>query len=158
MLEERKNMTIFVDADACPVILREELQLIAADISHIHVYFVASYQHQLNHLRENVFHVKGDDYREATDLYIVNHVKAGDVVVTQDIGLASLLLLKKAHVLSHTGYLFRNETIEGKLFFRHLHAKQRRAGQKTKGPKKYTKFNVQRFKRTLNKILEKEGL
>ena len=67
--------------------------------------FVASYAHMKNDLRGAAWKFV-DSSKEAVDLYIMNHVKAFDVVVTQDIGLASTLLLKGVYVLSPRGYLF----------------------------------------------------
>lgn len=158
MYKESKIVTIFVDADACPVTIRNLLQSISAKKRQISVYFVASHKHEFNDLHENVYHVTVDAHREAADLYIANHVKKGDIVITQDIGLASILLAKDAYVISHMGKLYSDETIDEKLFFRHVGSKLRRAGQKTKGPKKYTIRDFRQFETTLNKILSKEGL
>lgn len=158
MNHDCKKVTIFVDADACPAAIRHALQSLAAAKSEILVYFVASHNHQLNGLNERVFHVAVDACPEAADLYIANRVKKGDILITQDIGLASLLLSKEAYAISYTGKPYAEETIDEKLFSRHLGAKLRRAGQKTKGPKKYTDDDFRQFERTLNKILSKEGL
>lgn len=158
MYKESKNVTIFVDADACPVAIRRLLQSISAKNRQISVCFVASYKHQFNDLHENVYHVIVDAHREAADLYIANHVRKRNIVITQDIGLASIALAKNAYVISHTGKMYSNDTIDEKLFFRHLGSKLRRAGQKTKGPKKYSLHDFRQFKITLNKILSKEGL
>lgn len=156
--KEDKKTTIYVDADACPVAIRTLLQTISANERQLIVCFVSSHNHQLNDLQEKVIKVKVDSDPEATDLYLANHVEEGDIVITQDIGLASMLLAKEAYVISNTGYLYTNENIDEQLFFRHLGSKLRRAGKKTKGPKKYTKDDVRRFERTLNNILSKEGL
>lgn len=158
MSKESKIVTIFVDADACPVGIRHLLQSLSTKKSAVSVYFVASFKHEFNDLHENVFHITVDAHREAADLYIVNHANKGDIVVTQDIGLASLLLARNTYVISYRGKLYSDETIDAQLFFRHLGAKLRRAGQKTKGPKKYTERDLCQFELTLNKILSKEGL
>lgn len=92
-------MRIFVDADVCPV--KQEIMSIALKF-HFNVHFVASY----NHLSDKKY---GGDWtfvdtgKEAVDLYIVNHVKKDDVVVTQDIGLAGILLKKGVHVITPRG-------------------------------------------------------
>lgn len=150
-------MKIFVDADACPVTIRELLQFKFSQNKQIAIYFVASYNHALDHFVENVHRVVVDAHREAADMYIMNHVTKGDIVITQDIGLASVLLAKDAYVISFTGKQFTNATIDEQLFFRHINSKRRRAGQKTVGPKKYTIFDLQKFESTLCKILLKEG-
>lgn len=60
------------------------------------------------------------------DLYIANHVKPGDIVVTQDIGLASLLLNRNVSVMSERGRLYKEDTIDFALEGRHFSGKQRR--------------------------------
>jgi uncharacterized protein len=73
-----------VDADACPV--KEEIASFAESF-HIKSLFVASYAHLANQPWVYV-----DPDKESADLYIMNHVKNNDAVITQDIGLASLVL------------------------------------------------------------------
>lgn len=156
-LKKCSIMKIFVDADACPVAIRKLLQFKFSQNKQISIYFVASYNHQLDHSIENVHRIVVDTHREAADMYIMNHVTKGDIVITQDIGLASVLLSKNICVISFKGKQYTNATIDEQLFFRHINSKRRRTGQKTIGPKKYTIFDLQKFESTLNKILLKEG-
>lgn len=150
-------MKIFVDADACPVAVRNLLQSKFRQHKQISVYFVSSYHHQLELFFDNMHHVVVDAHREAADMYIMNHVSERDIVITQDIGLASVILSKNAYVISFKGKPYTNDTIDEQLFFRHIHSKRRRAGLKTNGPKKYTLNDLRKFESTLNKILVKEG-
>jgi uncharacterized protein len=69
-----------------------------------------------------------DSTKEAVDLYIVNHVKAYDIVVTQDIGLAARLLLKGAYILSPKGISYEEKSIHTALDMRYLSVKTRRKG------------------------------
>lgn len=94
-----------------------------------------------------------DSTKEAVDLYIMNHVRSGDIVVTQDIGLASTLLSKKVHVLSPKGIPFEEKNIETSLDLRYLSAKARRRGIYGKGLKPYSKEDRQKFRKELLKIL-----
>lgn len=87
--------TIHVDADACPV--KDEI-LHCASLHEIEVCFVASYKNMMNNPEGKWVYVDAD--KEAADLYIVNSVKKGDIVVTADIGLAGTLLPKNVYVLS----------------------------------------------------------
>ncbi len=78
---------IMVDADSCPV--KEEIVEIANSFT-VDAVFVASYAHMQNDLNGAVWKFI-DSSKEAADLFIMNNVKTGDAVVTQDIGLASTL-------------------------------------------------------------------
>ena len=83
----------------------------------------------------------------------MNLTEPYDVVVTQDWGLAAMALGKNAKVLSTTGREFRPETIEFLLEEREMKAKLRRAGGRTKGPKKRTYEDDQVFQMNLEEIL-----
>jgi uncharacterized protein len=141
--------TILVDADSCPV--KEEIVEIANQFS-IKILFVASY----NHMKNNSMQVEWkyvDIGKEAADLYIMNHTRKGDIVITQDIGLASTLLPKGVHVLSVRGILFEEKDIQTALDFRYLKAKARKQGDYGKGPKPFTAEDRVRFVNQLTKIL-----
>jgi uncharacterized protein YaiI (UPF0178 family) len=89
----------------------------------------------------------------------MNHVKAGDIVVTQDIGLASTLLLKEVHVMSPKGIIFEENEIHTALDMRYLSAKARRRGIYGKGPKPFSQDDRIRFIKQLTKILSNfEGI
>ncbi|KAA6451419.1 YaiI/YqxD family protein [Bacillus swezeyi] len=147
-----KERTIFVDADACPV--KDEVLKVAADFR-VNVIFVASFEHFQVTRKEEENWKYVDPHKEAADLYIANHVRPGDLVVTQDIGLASLLLGKKVFVMSERGFLFEENSIDLALFRRHISQKLRRSGRYTKGPKKLVKEDRERFVKELQKILSK---
>lgn len=96
-----------------------------------------------------------DSSKEAVDLFIMNKVKQQDVVITQDIGLASTLLVKGVYVLSPRGKVIEEKDIHTALDLRYLSAKARRRGIYGKGPKPFTDDDRQRFKRNLMRILSK---
>ncbi len=96
-----------------------------------------------------------DAGKEAADLYIMNHADSGDVVITQDIGLASTLLLKGVYAMSPRGYLFHENDMQTALDMRFLHAKARRRGDYGKGPKPFEAEDRIRFVTELTKILSK---
>ncbi|HEX6922532.1 MAG TPA: YaiI/YqxD family protein [Bacillales bacterium] len=143
-----KHLTIYVDADACPV--KEEI-LAVGNLYPVDIFFIASYAHVSNHGDERWIYV--DSESEAVDLYIVNHAKAGDLVVTQDHGLASLLSGRGVYVLSPRGTVFSEEEMDHTLFKRFLSAKQRRAGGRVKGPRKMSDRDRERFRESLKRIL-----
>ncbi|PLR76990.1 DUF188 domain-containing protein [Bacillus sp. V3-13] len=142
---------LFVDADSCPV--QKEIVEIAASFS-VEPIFIASYNHVKRNDGEAVWKYV-DAGKEAVDLYIMNHVKKGDITVTQDIGLASTLLGIGVYVLSPRGTLFEEKDIDTALDLRYLSAKARRRGIYGKGPKPYTDRDRSRFVNKLTNILSK---
>ncbi|MCM3442091.1 YaiI/YqxD family protein [Metabacillus halosaccharovorans] len=146
-------MKIFVDADACPV--KKEIMLIASKYE-MDVVFVASY----NHTSDNTYGgqwVFVDTGKEEADLYIVNHVSRGDMVISQDIGLAGLLIRKDVCFITPRGKQYTEENIDTALQFRYLSAIERRSGKFTKGPKKFTDEDTLNFITTFEKILSKHA-
>ncbi len=153
MKDDEKKMQIIVDADACPV--KQEIADLAIRY-HICVLFVASYNHQTS----NTYGFDWayvDTGKESADIYIVNHSNRHDIVVTQDIGLAGLLLNKGVIVLTPRGKQYTEDNIETALEYRYLSAKERRGGKHTKGPKKFTQADRDSFIFTLEKILSKDA-
>ncbi|MBU7320140.1 YaiI/YqxD family protein [Paenibacillus oleatilyticus] len=140
---------IVVDADACPV--KAEIAQTALRFG-IPVLMVASFDHRLQPM-DGVDIVQVDRSDQSVDLYIVNYIAPGDVLVTQDFGLAALALGKKAMALSNRGQTYNERTIDFLLERRHEQAKQRRGGKHTKGPKAFTDEDRQAFLQTLTKVL-----
>ncbi len=93
-----------------------------------------------------------DPDKEAADLFIMNNAKENDVVVTQDHALASILVGRKLSVLSPRGKIFTEDEMITILQLRHWSQKQRRAGNKTKGPKAFTATDRKHFCTNLRKI------
>ena len=107
-----------VDADSCPV--KEEIVEIANSYS-VEAIFIASYAHMKNDLNGTSWKFV-DSSKEAVDLFIMNHVQKRDIVVTQDIGLASTLLPKEVYVLSPKGISYDEKDIHTALDMRYLSA------------------------------------
>ena len=144
-------MKILVDADACPKSVLQICTRLGRKY-HIPVWTVASFNHRI----ESDHHfVVGDGFQEA-DVKIVNLTEAGDVVVTGDWGLAAMVLGKGAGCLSLTGREFRSEKMEFLLEEREFKAKIRRSGGRTKGPRKRTWADDERFETRLEEILLKK--
>lgn len=146
---------VYVDADACPV--KDEIIEICQEYQ-VDMVFVSSYAHQLT-IPAPAKVVTVDSDKEAADLYVMNHIKVGDVCVTQDHALASILLPKRTVVLSPRGIEYDESKMEQMLDARFVSAKQRRMGKRTKGPKPFSKDDRERFKRNFEKIIaEKAGI
>ncbi len=150
ILKVRESMKIIVDADACP----KSVLGICMKVGHqygIQVWTVASFNHSI----ESDHHVVvGSDPQEA-DIKIINLTEQGDIVVTQDWGLAAVVLGKGARCLSPAGKEFRPDRIEFLLEEREVKNKIRRSGGRTKGPKKRTSEEDRRFEACLERILLK---
>jgi uncharacterized protein YaiI (UPF0178 family) len=145
---------IFVDADACPV--KQEI-VQAGTGFHVDIYFIASYAHQSESHSGNWIYV--DSFKDQVDFYIYKHVRKGDIVVTQDMGLASLLVKQGVRVLSPRGTILRDEQMDTILYNRYMSAKLRRNGTYTKGPKAFSAEDRKRFLQELKKILSNhEGI
>jgi uncharacterized protein YaiI (UPF0178 family) len=143
-------MKILVDADACPRSVLYICKSVGGKHS-IPVWTVASFRHSI----DSDHHVAvGDDSQEA-DIKIMNMTEQGDVVVTQDWGLAAMVLGKRARCLSPAGREFRSDWIEFLLEEREMKSKLRRSGGRTRGPKKRTIEDDQRFETCLEGILLK---
>ncbi len=141
-------MKILVDADACPKSVLQICMRLGGKYN-IPVWTVASFNH---HIESDYHFVVGDGFQEA-DMKITNLTEAGDVVVTGDWGLAAMVLVKEARCLSPAGREFRPEKIGFLLEEREVKAKIRRSGGRTKGPRKRTSADDQRFKTYLEEIL-----
>lgn len=141
---------IIVDADACPV--KREIADTARRFG-VPVLLVASYDHAL--AAEPGVEIKQVDRgSDAVDLVISNLARPGDVVVTQDFGLATVALARRAIVLSNRGQQYRDETIGFLMERRHEQARARRGGGRTKGPRAMTSEDRSRFQQKLTKVLE----
>ncbi|MGM9927632.1 MAG: YaiI/YqxD family protein [Bacillus sp. (in: firmicutes)] len=141
--------SIIVDADACPV--KEEC-IACAKTFQLEIVFVASIKNMThNYPATKWIYVDWD--KEAADLYIMNHARREDIVVTSDIGLAASLLGKGVSVISPRGIFYNERNIDSLLWMRHESAKKRRRGVYSKGPKTFTVKDRENFHKILMKKL-----
>lgn len=141
---------MYIDADACPV--KEEIIRLSED-KNISLHFVASYDHKTTMEYENVKWSYVDPGPDSTDFFIFKHIQKNDLLITQDIGLASLALNKGALALSPRGRRFTQYSIETALEFRYLSRKARESGIYEKGPKAFSKDDRHLFRQEYIKIL-----
>ena len=144
-------MIIYVDGDACPV-NKEIISL--AQKHNRSVVILKSYAHfshdkQPNHVTE----IYVDSESEAVDYKLTAMAKENDLVVTQDYGLASLVLQKKCQVIHPRGFHYTNRNIDRLLLTRHQNAQIRKSGGRTKGPAPYTEEDRQQFIRVFSKAI-----
>lgn len=146
-------MKNIVDADASPV--KEEVIQLAGD-ANLKVLLVMSIaHHSIEQLPEHVERIYVEKGADRADFKIVQLAKENDIVITQDYGLASLLLPKGTFVIHHLGYEYTNQNIQRLLDQRHFSALERKAGNKTKGPKKFTKEKRMFFETYFKSYIEK---
>ena len=149
-------MHIYVDADACPV--KEIIERVAKEKS-LAVTMVIDVNHILKSDYSEIVTVsQGAD---AVDVYLINRVCAGDVVVTQDYGVAALALGKRAKAISNSGLIFNDDNIDKLLFERFLGKKQRNAPKGKKHMSHIAKRTLEddkSFEREFRSLLEGAGL
>lgn len=145
-------MKIYVDADACPV---QDCIISIAQKANLKVVLVRSYSH-FSHtdLPPHVKTIHVDKGADVADFKIIQLVKKTDIVVTQDYGLASLCLAKGCIVLHHKGFTYTNHNIDRLLHSRYMGAMARKSGEKTRGPKAFTKEDEHKFSTLLKQTIE----
>lgn len=143
---------LLIDADACPVI--EESLAVARPLD-VHVIMVGNYTQNLRRFQgePGVELVEVETERDEADFVIFSRIVAGDVLVTNDTGLAALVLGKGATAITPRGRVFRQDTIDHELHSRHEAKKARRSGGRTKGPPPFTKEERERFVAVLERLL-----
>ena len=138
---------IFVDADGCPVV--NETISIAKQFK-VPCTLICDTAHEMHREgAETIIVSKGAD---AVDFVLVNKVQKGDIVVTQDYGLAAMVLAKQGHPIDQNGRMYTNENIDQLLFARHTAQKIRMAGGRLRGPKKRSKESNERFKENFRQL------
>jgi uncharacterized protein YaiI (UPF0178 family) len=144
----QKLVRIIIDADACPKeVLASCIRL--GERFGIEIFTVANF----NHLVQSPHHIVVGDNPQEADIMIANLTQAGDIVVTQDWGLAALVIGKGAACLSPSGREYKQETIDFMLEEREAKAKFRRGGNRTKGPKKRAAEDDANFLFNLERII-----
>lgn len=144
-------MKVIIDADACPV---KDIAAKETRDKNIEVVLVSSLSHfSSKELDSHVRAVYVDAGPDAADYKIVQLAEAGDVIVTQDYGLASLLLPKGCRVLHHTGFEYNKMNMDYMLETRHMSSVIRRSGGRTKGPKALSQDDKNAFLKTFQQVL-----
>ncbi len=141
-------MKLLVDADACPVV---DLTVREANRRKIPVILVTDTSHVLTGINAQIVTVeKGND---SADFKLVNLVEKGDLVVTQDYGLAAMVLAKGGKAINQNGLIYSQQNIDTLLFTRHIAKKVRMSGGHTKGPRKRTKQQDEDFLFALQRMI-----
>ncbi len=143
-------MRIIIDADACP----KGVKSICVELSKkysLELIMVVDTAHDLKGNFRVIQVEKGDD---SVDLEIMKISTKEDIVVTQDYGLATIILDKTHSVIHPNGFIYNKFNIDSLMFSRHMSAKIRASGGRTKGPKKRKVNNDIEFRETLLSLLQ----
>lgn len=143
-------MKIFVDADACPVV--DIIEFIAEKYN-IPVTLLCDTNHVLYSNYSEVIVVGAG--ADAVDYKLISICQKGDIVVSQDYGVAAMALGKGAYAIHQSGKWYTNENIDSMLMERHLKKKARRSGKHvhTKGFKKRTDEDDEKFASSFEKMI-----
>lgn len=144
-------MKIWVDADACPVVIKEILYR-AAMRTGINTTLVANAFLRVPpsaHIRA----VQVDKGFDVADNYIVQALQAGDLVITADIPLASLVIAKGAHALNPRGEFYSSANIAERLAMRDMMDELRSQGAEIGGPATFNQADRQAFAAELDRFI-----
>ena len=143
-------MTVYIDADACPVTRIAEG---IAKKNNIPVTLLCDTSHLLASDYSTVVTV--GEGADAVDLALINRCRRGDIVVTQDYGVAALALGKGAKAIHQSGRWYTDENIDGLLMERHLARKARNTKKHhLKGPPKRTDEDDRRFAESFERLID----
>ncbi len=148
-------MKIWVDADACPVAIKEVLYR-AANRAKIPTVLIAN---QMLRVPPSpwIRALQVPSGFDVADQRIVDEADHGDLVVTADIPLAAQVIAKGAHVIDPRGELMNKGNIEGRLTMRNFMENLRNSGIDTGGPAGLSKADVQAFANQLDRLLAKRS-
>lgn len=146
-------MKIWVDADACPVVIKEIL-FRASERTGVEVTLIANHAMHVPALKTIKF-VRVSAGFDVADNEIVQRADAGHLVITSDIPLAAEVIDKGAFALSPRGEMFSSDTIKGRLSMRDFMETLRASGIESGGPPPLSKSDRQAFANHLDRLLKK---
>ncbi|PSV27362.1 MULTISPECIES: YaiI/YqxD family protein [unclassified Photobacterium] len=146
-------MKIWVDADACPNVVKEIL-FRAADRAKVNVTLVAN-QYIRTPPSPFLRSIQVEQGFDVADNYIVQQAEEGDLVITADIPLADELITKGAHALNPRGEMYTKDTIKQRLQMRDFMETMRSSGVQTGGPAPLSQADRQNFANKLDAFLAK---
>lgn len=143
-------MRILIDADGCPVV---DLTIRIAGEFQIPCLILCDTAHQIE--RAGAETLVFDQGADSVDFALVSRTEPGDVVVTQDYGLAAMCLSRQAVPIRQDGLIYSDENMQGLLALRAVSKRIRRAGGRLRGPPKRTAADDRAFVHSLRSLLKK---
>lgn len=142
-------MRLLIDADGCPVV---DIAVRLCGKYALPCLLLCDTAHEFH--REGVQTLVFDKGADSVDYALVNRIQPGDIVITQDYGLASMCLARSARVLHQDGWEYTRDNIDALLLIRHDSRKYRASGGRTKGhPKRSPQQNAD-FTKALETLLQ----
>lgn len=145
-------MKILIDGDGCPVV---DITVSVSQNYGVECLILCDTAHEIH--RDGAQTLTFDKGADSVDFALANRVRAGDLVITQDYGLASMCLARGARVLHQDGWEYTQWNIDALLLERHAAKKFRMSGGKTKAISKRTEAQNQAFRRTLESCLSQSN-
>ena len=143
------TLTVLIDADGCPV---TDIAIRLCNEFHLPCTLLCDTAHEFH--RDGVQTLVFDKGADSVDFALVNRVQKGDLVITQDYGLASMCLSRGCRILHQDGWEYTSDNIDALLLVRHESRKHRAAGGRFKGPKKRSTAQDQTFEAALFSLLQ----
>jgi len=144
-------MKILIDADGCPVV---DISVRLAKKNNLECLILCDTSHVFE--REGAATLTFSKGADSVDFALVNRISSGDIVVTQDYGLAAMCLSKNAAVLNQDGMEYTSDNIDALLLARHTAKKIRSSGGRLKGPSKRAAAQNAKFEAALMRLLRGE--
>jgi uncharacterized protein len=146
---------IWIDADACPKVIKEVLFTISARLQ-LEVILVAN-SSMYTPPSPLIKLIKVNAGADVADSYIVEHVTENDIVITADIPLAAFVVEKKAIALNVRGEVYTEENVRERLSMRDFMKELRDStGMEIGGPETFGPKDKEKFTNSINRILEKK--
>lgn len=142
-------MRVLIDGDGCPVV---DITIRACKQFALPCLLLCDTAHEFH--RDGAQTLVFDKGADSVDFAIANRVAPGDVVITQDYGLASTCLARGAVVLHQDGWTYTADNIDALLLARHESRKVRASGGRLKGPKKRSAAQDAVFAAVLEQVLQ----
>lgn len=141
-------MRILIDADGCPVV---DATVRIATKNNIECIIICDTSHYFE--KEGATTITVSKGPDSVDFVLVNMLNPGDIVITQDYGLAAMCLAREAIPLSQNGMVYNNDNIDGLLMARHTAKKIRNAGGRLKGNAKRLDSQDAAFEEGLKELI-----
>lgn len=142
-------MKLLIDADGCPVVDLAIRICLSMDVPCL---LLCDTAHEF--YKDGVQTLVFDKGADSVDYALVNRIAPGDIVVTQDYGVASMSLARSARILHQDGWEYTADNIDALLLSRHESRKYRASGGRTKGPRKRTQEQNLAFERALIELIQ----
>ena len=142
-------MKVLIDADGCPVV---DITVKLCCRYSLTCLILCDTAHQIQ--KEGAQTLVYDKGSDSVDYALINRLQAGDIVITQDYGLASMCLARHAKILHQDGWEYTADNIDALLLVRHDSRKYRASGGRMKGPKKRTAYQNETFAAALERLLQ----